>query len=211
MSGRTPAFTLVELLIVIGIIGLIAGMLVAFAVPKAQQSKIHQAEAELQSVVMAIDSFHSDFGSYPPDNTNNLDKGWTTYGARQEDYLPPLFYELTGAVQNPSSSPDTMTFGSNAFLVARKDYFFAFGLEGPQNSTPDTLKNYLPHLRPSQYKALPSGPYVLTCSIGTDATPTGMNPWRYHRSNATNNPASYDLYVPLVIGNKTNFVKNWSP
>ena len=37
-----------------------------------------------------------------------------------------------------------------------------------------------------------------------------MNPWRYNSSSPTNNPGSYDLWVQLSIGGKTNLICNWS-
>ena len=38
---------------------------------------------------------------------------------------------------------------------------------------------------------------------------SGLNPWRYV-SPGTNNPTSYDLWIQLVIGGKTNLICNWS-
>jgi hypothetical protein len=37
-----------------------------------------------------------------------------------------------------------------------------------------------------------------------------LNPWRYNSSNPTNNPGSYDLWIQLVIGGKSNLICNWS-
>jgi hypothetical protein len=39
-----------------------------------------------------------------------------------------------------------------------------------------------------------------------------VNPWRYtsNPQSATNNPGSYDLWVQLVMGGKTNLICNWS-
>ena len=38
-----------------------------------------------------------------------------------------------------------------------------------------------------------------------------LNPWRYKSSGTlANNPGSYELYIQLVIGGKTNLVCNWS-
>jgi hypothetical protein len=38
----------------------------------------------------------------------------------------------------------------------------------------------------------------------------GLNPWRYNSSHPTNNLNSYDLWVELKIGGKTNLICNWS-
>jgi len=37
-----------------------------------------------------------------------------------------------------------------------------------------------------------------------------LNPWHYVSTNPTNNPGSYDLWVDVLIGTKTNRVSNWS-
>jgi len=37
-----------------------------------------------------------------------------------------------------------------------------------------------------------------------------LNPWRYNSANPTNNPGSYDLWIQLKIGGKTNLISNWS-
>jgi hypothetical protein len=37
-----------------------------------------------------------------------------------------------------------------------------------------------------------------------------VNPFSYNSVNPTHNPNSYDLWVDLVIGGKTNRISNWS-
>jgi hypothetical protein len=37
-----------------------------------------------------------------------------------------------------------------------------------------------------------------------------VNPWRYNSSSPTNNPGSYDLWIQLAFGGKTNLICNWS-
>ena len=57
---------------------------------------------------------------------------------------------------------------------------------------------------------------LLICSVGgPDAIyhPLGvqdLNPWRYNSLNPTNNPGSYDLWIQLRIGGKTNLICNWT-
>jgi len=40
--------------------------------------------------------------------------------------------------------------------------------------------------------------------------PTRSNPWRYNSSNPRYNPKSYDLWIDVTVGGKTNRVCNWS-
>ena len=37
-----------------------------------------------------------------------------------------------------------------------------------------------------------------------------INPWHYNSANPTNNPDSYDLWIDVIWGGKTNRVNNWS-
>jgi hypothetical protein len=37
-----------------------------------------------------------------------------------------------------------------------------------------------------------------------------INPFRYVSSVATNNPETFDLWVDVIVGSKTNRVCNWS-
>jgi prepilin-type N-terminal cleavage/methylation domain-containing protein len=202
------AFTLIEMLVVISIIGIVASLVVAFVLPKAQLSRLKQATAELHGVATAIDSYHQDFGTYPPDNTTQLDN-YHLNGFAKADYLPPLLYELVGAAFDGKNY-----FGTNDFRVSASSYQSVFGMMGPQNSSPETLKNYLPGLKLGQYKAVESvnpSVYVLTCSVGTGTTPSdvSMNPWIYNKTNPTNNPASYDLFTTnILIGSKWYTIGN---
>ena len=49
------------------------------------------------------------------------------------------------------------------------------------------------------------GPFVCEGTGGKK-----LNPWRYNSSSPTNNPNSYDLWVDVLIGGKTNRFSNWS-
>jgi len=83
-------------------------------------------------------------------------------------------------------------------------------------------RNFLPDLKPNQiwkgYTNSPAteGVNLLIGSVnGPDVSYQPMNwqdlnPWRYNSSSPTNNPGSYDLWVQLVIGGKTNLICNWT-
>jgi len=202
------------MLVVIAILGILASIIVAYIIPKSQQSAFNQVTAELHQFETAIDSYHADFGAYPPDNPSVVTR-FSTWNTNQADYLPPLYYELEGSVANTTPAGGlTGTFGSGDAAIAQGDYTRYFGLAGPQNSSPASLKNYLTNLRPAQAKKLYNTQvYVLTCSIGTPASSTdqNLNPWNYNRTNPTNNPATYDLYNSrILVGNKYYTIGNWS-
>ncbi len=60
-------FTLVELLIVIGIIGVLAGMVIAVLNPRHFQAKSRDAKrkADLEQVRSALEMYRADNGNYP--------------------------------------------------------------------------------------------------------------------------------------------------
>ncbi|MBJ7390761.1 MAG: type II secretion system protein GspG, partial [Chthoniobacterales bacterium] len=82
LAPASEAFTLIELLIVITIIGILAGLTLStlgYVNKKAARSR---AEAEVAALSAAIESYKLDYGSYPTNaNTNKS---------------PSLFSELTG-------------------------------------------------------------------------------------------------------------------
>lgn len=69
LSRRRLAFTLVELLTVIGIIALLIGILVPSLVPARDLAKKTKTAAELRSISTSLEMFRTDFKEYPESNT----------------------------------------------------------------------------------------------------------------------------------------------
>jgi prepilin-type N-terminal cleavage/methylation domain-containing protein len=62
---RRPAFTLVEMLVVIGIIALLAGLLLPMVMRSIRQAGRMRAQADFQTITFALDAYKQDFGDYP--------------------------------------------------------------------------------------------------------------------------------------------------
>ncbi len=214
---RRLAFTLIELLIVIAIIAILAGMV--FPITKAlNRTKLRtRARSELIQFETAIDSYKSKLGTYPPDNPNNF-------------AINPLYYELSGTtlktlggaqyyetLDGASRVPADRTFFSSVFGPRVSGFVnctkTAGGDEGPmaynflqgralnanqvgQFNNARLIISSVPWPQDNAYQPVPSG--------------KGMNPWRYNSSNPTNNPGSYDLWIDVIIDGKTNRIGNWS-
>ena len=220
----SPAFTLIELLTVIAIIGALAALLLAVAGPVKKKQYIYQARAEMERVATAIDRYKAAYGFYPPDNhlpdTNRF-------------LVNQLYYELTGTIYTNRPQEKVPVYNSlndpSVLPLGGGDVEKAFGVGGFMNCTKpaggeDTgaARNFLPDLSEKQYWRPPAftnnnvAVTLLVTSVGgPDQTykPLGVsdrNPWRYNSSSPTNNPGSYDLWVQLVIGKTTNLICNWS-
>jgi hypothetical protein len=47
-------------------------------------------------------------------------------------------------------------------------------------------------------------------TVYTNSLGAKLNPWRYNSSNPYHNPKSYDLWIDVAVGSKTNRICNWS-
>jgi general secretion pathway protein G len=59
------AFTLVELLLVVVIIGILAGMLYPSLAGRSQQARVARAKSDLRTQGLAVDMFEQDVGRFP--------------------------------------------------------------------------------------------------------------------------------------------------
>jgi prepilin-type N-terminal cleavage/methylation domain-containing protein len=209
------AFTLVELLAVIAIIGILAAMLLPVGVLVKKTAYINRTKAEMAQLETAIQRYKDAYGFYPPDNPKS-------------QVTNPLYYELIGTTNTVVNGVNTyVTLDSSAQIpVASVNTAFNTGGFINCNSANKSAENsrmaqsFLSNLKPTQIATNPvsgvPGVALLVGSVGgPDAKymPLGsvdVNPWRYNSSNPTNNPGGYDLYIQLVINGKTNLICNWS-
>lgn len=208
-TGNSRAFTLIELLIVISIIGILSAFTFGALKMVKQRQYRQTATAELKQVELAIERYKAAYGVYPPSNTNNPAKN-------------QLFFELSGTI---ASGGNYQTL-DGAVTVLATDYSLAFNVGGIINCTKGSgedaalAKSFLPGLKANRMADVSSitGPGVkllVTSVRGPDEAyqPVGLqevNPFRYNSANPTNNPNSYDLWVDLSIGNKIYHINNWS-
>jgi prepilin-type N-terminal cleavage/methylation domain-containing protein len=219
------AFTLIELLIVIGIIALLAAMVVPLGSVAISKARISRVNAELQRYVMGIENYKVEVGEYPPDNallktvaTNNLN--WRKYAA-----FSPLYYELSGAVFTNKGGKDVFVVIDSNEEVTPKDLIGNFGVQGIRNSARDRhdrpFKGF--SFRATEHRSLTQidiellevpvpGPQMLDGKPRNVAkgTPVKFNPW-YYDSSSTNrhNQRSFDLWTEILIGKEVHVIGNW--
>ncbi len=216
-TAASRAFTLVEMLSVIAVIGIIAAMVVPLVGSITRKREITLAQGQLAQIQTAIEEYHTKLGYYPPDNYPN-------YATNQ------LFYELVGTTLNTTNGLYAPLNGSTNMLNSLIPNAFSpgAGVSGFMNSTKggpsDDVQgavNCFPQLRSGQFLTVPIGLSGVSVTVLGNSSLTGpiqyqdgnnnhIVPWQYNSSHPTNNPSSYDLWIDIRIGGQTNRISNWN-
>lgn len=217
---RVAAFTLIELIVVVAIIGLLAAMVLPIVGAVNAKKQISVAQTQLKGIETAIEGYKTKLGFYPPNNTNNV-------------AVNQLYFELMGTTNNGIGKvPDTwVTMDGSAQIstTGNPNINTLFSVAGFANTstrshsddTGAAAQSFLNNLTPNQvglYDLNNPNIKLLVCTIQwpPEKTPApittnpSLNPWRYNSSHPTNNAGSYDLWIDLIIKGKTNRVSNWS-
>ena len=175
-SARRLAFTLIEMLTVIAVIGILASMLLPALAHGKVSVQVKAAQAEMSSLVAAISTYQGDYGRLPASSTvtKNAGNGDFTFGTVDNTGNLAVGATSTGVprIQNPPSVPynawnsEVMAVlipsipNANLTLNPRKSAYFTFhtaaqpgtaGL-GPDNVLRDIFGN----------------PYIITLDLNYD-------------------------------------------
>jgi prepilin-type N-terminal cleavage/methylation domain-containing protein len=219
------AFTLIELLTVIAIMGVLAALILPVMGAVKKHQYLYNTQAEMAQLETAIDRYKAAYGFYPPSPTTPPAAG--TPGS----YVNQLYYELVGTTNNNNASYQTLD-GSALIDVVQVPKAFP-GIGGFMNcSKPNggeessVARNFLPDLKPNQVYPQPGytngangateGVNLLIASVRglyvqyQPMAVQDLNPWRYV-CPGINNPGSYDLWIQLVFApGQTNLICNWT-
>ncbi|SRR6266498_4194739 len=194
---RQSGFTLVELLVVMSIIAILAGLIV-YLLPGISEKKVRgRVKTESALLVMAINNYKSKMGFYPPDSP--------------QPGTNALFYELTGTTRDTNqwvfSDKYDGVLATNTIGVffGTAGFLNSFDLQGPD---PERQQNFLPNLKRGAFNNIPMTDVRVL--VAPYKGPGGdFNPWRYTSSNPQHNPEGFDLWAEVVVGNKTIVIGNW--
>ena len=204
-------FTLIELLVVIAIIGILAGLLLATTGKVKQKMAITRVQAELAILQTAIESYKVKMGHYPPDNPANFAQN-------------QLYFELSGCFRTNILGVDCFMTLDRAAKIPVASVAAVFGQGGIMNTSSGaggdeagTAYRLLKEIKPTQYGETVAGTGIRVLGVLVDGPPPSfpasggntLNPFRYNSSSPTNNQNSFDLWVDVVFGKKTNRVNNW--
>jgi prepilin-type N-terminal cleavage/methylation domain-containing protein len=214
---RNGAFTLVELLVVISIIGVLAGMTVAGMGVVKKNRVLSVAKGELAQLQTALENYKAKYGVYPP---GNQIPGTPTYAPA---LFNQLYYELSGT----TLSGGNFTSLDGSSTISQPGANTAFGVGGFVNCSKGggedaaSAKNFLLNLSSKQLERYATNNSVRTTMIitavgGPDdnyfplgAGSSGINPYRYVYPG-TNNVGGYDLWVQLQYKNEKYLICNWN-
>jgi prepilin-type N-terminal cleavage/methylation domain-containing protein len=137
MLKRTAqaGFTIIEMLIVVTILAMLAGILVPVLEDAAQSSRDSRRASDLKSVQSSLDSFKRVTGNYP-DTGGAWQGDAATYGSFTYDaagYIPGLVPNYLPALpKDPSPDFPTATTGGYMYRSDGTDYKFVTN-EGPES------------------------------------------------------------------------------
>jgi prepilin-type N-terminal cleavage/methylation domain-containing protein len=205
---KRRAFTLVEMLVVMAIIGIVAAMVVGMAKAAGSKRKQAQVDADKFKLLHLINNYQSKLNFYPADNANLVPNANNSHydGLAATN---PLIYELTGATNNYSPSGFTLIFDNTTIdpSVYSNFYYRSTVL----NANPDEPHNFF-HPGPQTNKDY--GTYAGTTNMygllvpvdGMDSAGkllVGNNYWHYDASTTNrHNPDSFDLWAEYLIDYK---------
>jgi prepilin-type N-terminal cleavage/methylation domain-containing protein len=206
------AFTLIEMLTVITIMGIIAALVVTMGQAASQQKKITAVNAEKARLMTMIGSYYNKLNYYPPDNgllisnTVNL----SIYDAMAA--TNPLIYELTGATNNADQTAKgtkMMVFNStnaneailSSFYV---DVFNRGGVANGDTAEPHDFFQPGPTSKEVGVYFNGSSPPICGLLVPIEFTNVQVANFWHYDSSTTNrhNMNSYDLWAEYSIGSK---------
>lgn len=131
-------FTLIEMLVVIGIISVLMGMILSGGNQAKKRARIYKTKAMIASLSTAVALYHTDFGIYPAAGNLNLvnDLADVTGNATNNDWHGPYISfketDLNGII--PSSTV-TDAWGNNYIYSLGSVPAYTISSNGPDGSS----------------------------------------------------------------------------
>ena len=107
LHPRCSGFTLIELMVVVTIIAVLAGLTIGTLGYVNRKGAESRARAEVAAIATAVDNYKLEFGSYPSNNTTALFKELTGQGSvnKTRVFIEPTPGLVTNATNGPFIDP----------------------------------------------------------------------------------------------------------
>jgi prepilin-type N-terminal cleavage/methylation domain-containing protein len=205
-SRSSRGFSLIEILVVIAIMAVLAGMIVGLAGVVGDRKAISKTEAEVQRLSLLIETYRSKIGVLPPDNTNNPSAPTNT----------SLFYELAGAINNGNGT-FTTPFGD----VSVATLTTACSVGGIINAAGVTdiedraqIKRLIRDVKSWQTNTITvNGQDIIVFTAPADGpNDRKVNPFFYRigsPNNGTHNANGFDVWAEIKTRSGSKIIGNW--
>lgn len=210
---RRQAFTLVELLVTIGIIALLISILLPVLGRVRKQADATKCAANLHGMAQAATMYASQYRCYPPGRLEKLAPGAPQYSLGDgEDQYRPRWYELLGSMvkQFASSTPkatedDTWTISNSWFLcptvpewINSRNYPYGYnhqflGNARPKGGWSTGTRNWINYPVPASRIRAASDTVMIADSMGTAVTKPRAQRQGYYNDGTKD---------PDAVGNK---------
>lgn len=218
--GSRVGFTMIELLMVISLITIMAGMMFGLSGLATSKMRVARIQGELSHLVTAIEFYKDKYKVYPPDNQLKDANGYPYPGCSATNQLA---LELTGCTvtNNAFSSSHLRTPAGGTHLLTSMEMKPIFGgaADGILNASenPGKVRNFLGNYSDRKFGKLTNNSRSVTFDIlrvpvvapiyhaslvsrGKGWRRMGANnPWHYNASDPTNNPGKFDLWAEFQL------------
>jgi len=181
LQRRYGAFTVIELLVVMTIILILAGLILATSSFVQKKGALSRTEAEIAAMSAALENYKADNGTYPVDTTTNTLKANSDINPNSANYKTASVYLYTQLSGN----------GADRQPTANAKSYFAFK---PNQLSPADQTQPVLFIRDPFGNSYGYSTVKLTTPAGTD----GYNP-------------TFDLWSTAgdLSGDRNQWIKNW--
>ncbi len=152
MSIKGRGFTLIELLVVIGVISILASVVLASLNNSRAKARDAKRISDMRQIMIALESFYSDNGYYPPSATCGYDcNGYSSSGTvtwtTLEGFLAPYISRLPVDPKNTGVYPwvsgeYAYAYGNVGKDLYKPQYDLTTKFESPNHPLSCGVKNY---------------------------------------------------------------------